>query len=163
MGVFAVFSRFSGNWGFLDPAGVWRNPGSRRPLLAGDRAPPRGVDVKPPSREGSPAGMPGLASPRALSGPRRGSPRPPPGPRGPGSPPGPGRGRGFTSTPRGGALSPARGPPPGVPGRHPSSGGGAGGGAPTPGRSGGTGRRARGGQAAGFLVYERFTIETRGW
>jgi len=92
---------------FLQRQGSSREPGRDPP--AGDRAPPRGVDVKPPRETGSP----GPGSP--LEGPGRapgglqtrlgtGLAR---GPRGPG-PGRPGEG-GFTSTPRAGALSPVRG------------------------------------------------------
>jgi len=82
-------------------------PGGPGRPLAGDRAPARGVDVKPSPGEGSRAPSGGLGGP-----PDR-FPDPggvlgtmgPGGPRDPGD--SPSREGGFTSTPRAGALSPA--------------------------------------------------------
>jgi len=95
------------------------SPGPRRGLAvpAGDRAPARGVDVKPPlagpAAAGSqPPGLPG--EPRSPGSREPGPwdlPEAPPGPsQGPGSPGAPPDRGCFTSTPRGGALSPSRGP-----------------------------------------------------
>jgi len=109
-GDFCPKSPFSGFWGLGTPE--WF-PASR----PGDRAPARGVDVKPPPAQGAGTGVPGLQGPgraqisdpglrearRALLGPSGGL----------GTRSGPRAGGCFTSTPRGGALSPAGGPLPG--------------------------------------------------
>jgi len=126
-------AHFRGFWEVPRLGGIFGSPGnpgwglvpgrcpgrSRRalPARAGDRAPARGVDVKPPPRR-SP-GTPGTGSGtwEALpwgQGSPLGLPEDPSGPGGswrspdPGS--GPRPGGCFTSTPRGGALSPSRRP-----------------------------------------------------
>jgi len=126
-------AHFRGFWGVPRLGGISGSPGTRGgdwyqqgspggpggplPAPAGDRAPARGVDVKPPPR-GSP-GTPG-AGPRAWKALPWGAGEPPglsgdpSGPGGSWRSPDPGSGPlpggCFTSTPRGGALSPSRRP-----------------------------------------------------
>jgi len=61
MGILGDFAHFRGKWGFRGPGGTWR-PGLPGRPQTGDRAPARGVDVKPPSR-GSPGPGPGDRGP----------------------------------------------------------------------------------------------------
>jgi len=146
----AFFEEIPQNGGFwgLEPR---RGLPATRP---GDRAPARGVDVKPPLAQRGRIPDPGVS----------------PGPPGPQDPPGSGtgpeallgpsqapgrpgdllRGGCFTSTPRAGALSPSREPLPGSGEPPPLRRGGQGGVPPPLGRGGGTPRREVGGQAAGF-------------
>jgi len=144
-----IFPIFPENGLFWDPEGVWK-PGFRRALPAGDRAPARGVDVKPPSRRGPDPGT-GVPRGRGLArdlgeGPRRpsGGPRGPP--RGLGGPPGLPEGLVLHQPlaagpcPRQGALPGTRVPRPLLKGRGLST--------PAPYRGGGEPRRAgsRGGR-----------------
>jgi len=121
-----IFPNFGGIRGF-GPQRALGDPGSPRPAPAGDRAPPRGVDVKPPSREGVAGGHARAGQPQGPFRTPEGVPEASPGPQGPGSPPGPCRGRGFYINPSRRGPVPGRGTPPGLPGATPSQEKGAGG------------------------------------
>jgi len=110
----------------VTPTGTRRLYGAGRPTpymgspspsgpRRGDRAPPRGVDVKQPLRGGPGGAYPPLEgvrrTPGRSPGPRDGDPGLP---RGLGPRDGGPALRGFTSTPRAGALSPVRGCPAGL-------------------------------------------------